>query len=97
MIKIYPPLQDAYIYDGKVWKQGDDLIPEDLALRLGLISAEEAVNLPDDIPYRDELIDAGYGNLPTLVDYNNFVSIPGIGPKRGAELREYFEDHPEYA
>ena len=50
------------------------------------------VSLPDDLPGRDELIEAGVLNLKTakaLYEDGEFQSIDGIGPKTEHEFVEY--------
>lgn len=60
----------------------------------GAEGAEEgaAPQLPDDIPHRDELIDAGVASLEALRDLEDLTALPGIGKAKAADIKEYLAD-----
>lgn len=93
LIKIDPPLQKSYLFEGKVWMEGQDEIPGELGIKLGLCQPSDVVTLPKDIPHRKILIESGYGNWSYLKQHKNISGIDGMGPVRAKPVREYIELH----
>lgn len=60
-------------------------------VREATAKAEED-GLPDDIPARKQLMDAGIEDLADLLEVPALTGVPGIGPKRAGQIRAWMED-----
>lgn len=56
--------------------------------------APETNDLPEDLPGRDALIDAGHKHYDALFNINDFRNITGIGKATEKKIVKYLEKNP---
>lgn len=56
---------------------------------------EDAGGLPEDMPHRAELIDAGVESLDSLRELGDLTALPGIGKAKAADIKEYLAEEAD--
>lgn len=49
--------------------------------------------LPEDLPGREEFLDAGHNQLEDIKEISDYTKVKGIGPATADKIKTYFEDN----
>ena len=86
---IKPSLRYAY-YPGRTYS-----VPDAIGQKLIASGhAEQAVSaLPESVPHRDKLIEAGIETETDLLNTRDFTKVPGIGKTSASKITDWIETH----
>lgn len=82
----------ATVQNHRSWGSVRGLSGKDIKNIKAYLSGDKK-ELPEDLPGRDEFLDAGHNQLEDIKDISDYTKVKGIGPATAEKIKTYFEDN----